>query len=88
TGIPAIIIGSKARKEIRESGGAQGGDGMALGGVILGWVSTVLSIIGVGIWIIAVVAIGTTATSIDGDINSDPSDGVCNFDRFLQDPDC
>ena len=23
-----------------------------------------------------------------GEINSDPSDGVCNEDRFLQDPDC
>jgi hypothetical protein len=28
-----------------------------------------------------------TVDDFDG-INSDPSNGVCNEDRFLQDPDC
>lgn len=31
---------------------------------------------------------GDSAADDIGDLNSDPSDGVCNEDRFLQDPDC
>lgn len=27
-------------------------------------------------------------SSVDGGINSDPSDGECDFERFMQDPDC
>lgn len=38
-GIPAIILGSSAKKEIAASGGAQTGGGMAQAGIILGWIS-------------------------------------------------
>jgi hypothetical protein len=41
--ILALIFGYTARKQIRERG--QGGDGMAVAGIVLGWV-------GVGIWVI------------------------------------
>ncbi|GGQ99597.1 hypothetical protein GCM10010251_13480 [Streptomyces aurantiogriseus] len=37
TGIPAVILGHTARAEIRRTG--QGGDGFALAGLILGWLS-------------------------------------------------
>ncbi|MFF0205526.1 DUF1707 and DUF4190 domain-containing protein [Streptomyces sp. NPDC005017] len=37
TGIPAVILGHAARGEIRRSG--EGGDGLALAGLILGWVA-------------------------------------------------
>jgi hypothetical protein len=37
TGIPAVILGHKARAEIRRTG--EGGDGFALAGLILGWLS-------------------------------------------------
>ena len=37
TGIPAVILGHKARAEIRRTG--VGGDGFALAGLILGWLS-------------------------------------------------
>jgi DUF1707 SHOCT-like domain/Domain of unknown function (DUF4190) len=36
TGIPAIVLGHRARREVRATG--QRGDGMALAGMILGWV--------------------------------------------------
>jgi hypothetical protein len=36
TSVIAIVLGNRARKEIRTSG--EGGDGMALAGVILGWI--------------------------------------------------
>ncbi len=37
-GIAAIILGGQAKGEIRASGGAQTGEGLATWGVILGWV--------------------------------------------------
>ncbi|MFF3845267.1 DUF1707 and DUF4190 domain-containing protein [Streptomyces sp. NPDC002328] len=37
TGIPAVILGHTARAEIRRTG--EGGDGFALAGLILGWLS-------------------------------------------------
>jgi hypothetical protein len=45
-GIPALILGNSAQKEIAASGGAQSGEGMAKAGVILGWISIALSILG------------------------------------------
>ncbi|MFI9342753.1 DUF1707 and DUF4190 domain-containing protein [Streptomyces sp. NPDC052773] len=38
TGIPAVVLGHMARSEIRRSG--EGGDGLALTGLVLGWLST------------------------------------------------
>lgn len=46
-GIPALILGNSAQKEISAAGGAQSGEGMAKAGVILGWISVVLSVLGV-----------------------------------------
>jgi len=37
TGIPAVILGHTARNEIRRNG--EGGDGFAMAGIILGWLS-------------------------------------------------
>lgn len=42
-GIPALILGNGAKKEIAMSGGAQTGAGMAQAGVVLGWISIVFS---------------------------------------------
>ena len=44
-GIPAIVLGRNARREISASGGQLSGDGMAQAGVILGWIDVVLSAI-------------------------------------------
>ncbi|MFB9510021.1 DUF1707 and DUF4190 domain-containing protein [Streptomyces aurantiacus] len=38
TGLPAVILGHTARSEIRRTG--QGGDGLALTGLVFGWLST------------------------------------------------
>ena len=53
---------------------------MAIAGIVLGW-------IGVGVLALVIVLAIAFADDID-DINSDPSDGFCNEERFLQDPDC
>lgn len=43
--IVAIILGHMARREIRESGGALSGDGMALAGLLLGYVNLIISVL-------------------------------------------
>jgi hypothetical protein len=45
--IAAVITGNIARKEIAASGGAQRGDGIALAGVILGWIGVGLAVVGI-----------------------------------------
>ena len=52
TGIPAMIVGVSARREIRESQGRLGGDSVALGGIIAGAVGTVLSLLVVGLFVL------------------------------------
>lgn len=58
-GIPALIVGGSARKEIAASGGAQTGDGMAKAGVILGWISVAFTVVAV-LFLILVFAVNTT----------------------------
>lgn len=41
--IVAVVLGHMARKQIAESNGMQGGDGMALGGLILGYSHLVIT---------------------------------------------
>lgn len=52
TGIAAIILGTMSRRKIDQSGGAIGGRGMATAGLVLGWISVVLTVIVVVILII------------------------------------
>ncbi len=42
TGIPAVILGHMALKEINASAGTQGGKGMAIAGLVLGYLSIAL----------------------------------------------
>jgi hypothetical protein len=45
--IVALITGSMAKKEILESNGTLGGEGMAQVGVILGWIGIGLAVLGI-----------------------------------------
>ena len=45
--IVAIICGHMARAEIRRSNGAIDGDGLAVGGLVLGWLSVALGVLSV-----------------------------------------
>lgn len=45
--IAAVITGSMARKEITASAGAETGDGMAMAGLVMGWIGIGLGIIGI-----------------------------------------
>jgi hypothetical protein len=45
-GVPAIVLGFIARREIRNAEGAVGGEGLALAGLILGFVAVALGVAG------------------------------------------
>jgi len=79
-GLIAIILGVIGMNRAKETGL---GGGQAKVGLGLGVIAVVASIV-------FVVFLVNKADDInfDGRINSDPSDGICNHDRFLQDPDC
>jgi hypothetical protein len=62
TGILPIVLGVKARGEIRATGGQQEGDGMALAGIITGAVAVVLSLV-----VIAVIVLALASGSADFD---------------------
>ncbi len=81
-GIVAVVLGILGRNKAKEMNG--NGAGLALGGLItggLGLALTVLFVLVVWVW-------GNNVNDNIGDINSDPSDGVCDMDRFIEDPDC
>jgi len=65
--IAAVITGHLAKKEIRDSGGAIGGDGMALAGLILGYVQLGLILLSI---IVAVVLVFAFVPVINSDIRS------------------
>ena len=43
-GIAAVVLGHLSRKRIRESNGAYSGDGLALAGLVLGWIQVGLCV--------------------------------------------
>jgi Domain of unknown function (DUF4190) len=59
-GIVAVILGTQARNEITASGGRIQGDGMALAGLIMGWVAIGLFVLGA---LIAVIVLAAAAGS-------------------------
>ena len=77
TGIPAIVVGMGARKDIRNSQGRTGGDGLALGGIITAIIGTIIGL--------AVVAIAIAALSLGGSVGDSFVDQAC--DELAQDND-
>ncbi len=59
TSIPAIICGHIARRQIRDAGGREGGDGMAVAGLVMGYLVTVLTVLLISffvcmIWLVSI----------------------------------
>lgn len=63
--IPAVILGHMARKQIRESGGTQQGEGMALAGLIIGYILIALLVI----YIVFIVVLAASGESDFGNTN-------------------
>ncbi|WP_338900329.1 DUF1707 and DUF4190 domain-containing protein [Streptomyces sp. TG1A-60] len=57
TGIPAVVLGHTARAEMKRTG--EGGEGFALAGIILGW----LSVAGWALFLALMVIAGTASNS-------------------------
>jgi hypothetical protein len=64
TAIVGAILGHVARKQIRTNG--QDGDGLALGGIIAGWIIFGLYLIGFAIYIVAIVFVVSHAANNPG----------------------
>lgn len=58
-----IIFGVRARRQIRESGGYQSGDGLALAGIIIGIVTLIIGIVVIALWISLLTAIHSAIQS-------------------------
>jgi hypothetical protein len=62
-GIPALILGNQAKREIASSGGMQTGGGMAQAGFVLGIISIALSVLSIVLLLAGVINAPTTSTS-------------------------
>lgn len=60
--IPAIIVGTNAKKKIAASGGQYGGEGMATAGIVLGWIQVGLTIVGI-VLLLIILAVGGSSSS-------------------------
>jgi uncharacterized Tic20 family protein len=61
--IVGLILGYMARKQIRQSPGLMGGEGLAKAGIILGWIGVALAVIGICL-AIAFLVLGLTIPGI------------------------
>jgi hypothetical protein len=60
TALPAVVLGSRARQEIRETG--ERGEALAMGGLALGWIASTLflaAVRGIMTWLVLPPAPGT-----------------------------
>jgi hypothetical protein len=62
--IAAVITGHLAKKEIREGGGTVGGDGMALAGLLLGYIQLGLAVLGIIIVIVVLLLVVPTTSGV------------------------
>jgi hypothetical protein len=62
-GVVAVVLGLKARNEIAASGGRQGGDGMALAGIITGGIAVLIGLAAIAVIILAIVTDGNHYSS-------------------------
>lgn len=74
-GIIAVGLGIAGLSRAKRMGGT--GKGMAIGGIVTGALALLVAI---GLFVSFVL--------LADEVDSDPRDGVCNEDRYLQDPDC
>ena len=75
------MLGILGRKKANET---ESGGRMAVAGLVTGGIGLVIGLI-VG----AVFLVGLFTDDYNtGDYNTDPSNGVCDYVRYLQDPDC
>ncbi len=70
--IVAVITGNMAKKEIRESGGTVGGEGLAKAGVILGYINIGLAVLAFCI-VLTLLLLGPAIGDVFSDIAAETS---------------
>jgi hypothetical protein len=86
-GLVAVALGVFGVAGVKKANAQPGArqTGLALAGIVTGALGVLIGLA----FMVFFVVFGATAEDSDfGDINSDPSDSVCDESRFLQDPDC
>ncbi len=63
TGIPAMIVGRNAKREIAQSGGQLGGEGIATAGFVTGLIGTILSVLGILFFALIIIAGASSSSS-------------------------
>ncbi len=66
--IAGAIMGHMARNQIRQSAGAQTGDGMALAGIVLGWGGVGISVLAICVLGLGLVLLGPAIGSVYSEI--------------------
>mgnify|MGYP001418269542 CR=1 FL=1 len=84
TGIPAIILGHISRGKIKRSNGQLGGGGMALTGLILGYITTAFTIIYLLFILVFAGAMVGAAAEMEHDMDSWESDFEDSFKQELE----
>ncbi len=63
-GLPAIVLGALAHRDIRQSGGAATGGGLATAGILLGSMGSILFVVWIGIVAFAMLGSGSPSASM------------------------
>jgi Domain of unknown function (DUF4190) len=71
-GIVAIVLGRRARREIRMSGGYESGEGIATAGEVIGWIVTALGVLGLllALVILTLIVVGNDTKNVFQDISN------------------
>jgi len=81
TGLIAVVLGAVGLSRSNASP-TRAFRGQAIAGIVTGAIAVVLGIAVVALFVVV------RGSDVNTDINTDPSDGVCDSSRFMQDPDC
>jgi hypothetical protein len=91
-GVVAVILSAIGLNSAKKRSDGSG-RGMAIGGLITGGLAILASIAFVVFFFVIADSTTSELENLDSneffpELNSDPADGVCDSDRFIQDPDC
>jgi hypothetical protein len=73
--ILAVIFGFVGRKQIRQSGGRQGGGGMAIAGIVLGFIG----VVGLILWIVLAIVVTTSINDCLNQSNNTNTSAGCGI---------
>jgi hypothetical protein len=82
--ILALVFGYKARKQIDESNGREGGRGLATAGIVLGWIGVGLAGLAIAVIVMVKVFGGSATEPVTGALNDPTAQSSLLDDRAAQ----